>query len=135
MSDLVVQKAVCYGCYAVLDVTDNYCRHCGAATANLTGSSHGGSAAVSRGVNPAVACSARQPSFSESPWVVLPLLFLILGPFGLPLLWRSRRFTLLWKGVLTIVVVGLTAWILWAIWFILHQALAPLRELDKLRGF
>ena len=135
MSDLVVQKAVCYGCYAVLDITDNYCRHCGAATANLTGGPHGGSATASRGVNPAVARSTQQPSSSESPWVVLPLIFLILGPFGLPLLWRSRRFTLLWKSVITIVIVGLTAMILWGIWFILHQALLPLRELEKLRGF
>jgi hypothetical protein len=135
MSDFVVQKAVCYCCYAVLDIGDNYCRHCGAPTANLAGSSPGGSATASRGVNPAAASTAApQPRSSESPWIVLPLIFLILGPFGLPLLWRSRRFTLLWKSIVTIVVLGLTAMILWGIWFILHQALAPLREFDQLRS-
>jgi hypothetical protein len=54
---------------------------------------------------------------------------------ALPLLWRSRHFTLLWKGVLTGIMVGLTVFFLWSVWFSLQRALAPLRELDQLRGF
>ena len=34
-------------------------------------------------------------------WAVLLMLFVILGPFGLPLLWKSPRFTQRWKQILT----------------------------------
>jgi ascorbate-specific PTS system EIIC-type component UlaA len=43
------------------------------------------------------------------PWPVLLLLFLVLGPLGLPLLWRSPRFTRTWKIVLTGLVLVYTA--------------------------
>jgi hypothetical protein len=36
------------------------------------------------------------------PWAVVLLLFLVLGPLGLPLLWRSPSFTRGWKIVLTV---------------------------------
>ena len=36
------------------------------------------------------------------PWAVVVLLFLVLGPFGLPLLWKSPSFTRGWKIVLTV---------------------------------
>ena len=51
----------------------------------------------------------------ESPWVVLPLLFVVLGPFALPLLWRSRRFTRPWKTALSVVVVGITLFAVWQV--------------------
>lgn len=36
------------------------------------------------------------------PWVVLLMLFVILGPLGLPLLYKSPRFNRTWKIILTI---------------------------------
>lgn len=47
-----------------------------------------------------------------SLWFVLAMLFVVLGPFGLPLLWKSPRFTRSWKGMLTVVVLLYTLWIL-----------------------
>jgi hypothetical protein len=135
MTDLVIEATVCHGCYTVLDATDNYCRHCGAPTVNRAGLPEGDVSAPSFNAPPAFAPAIQPAKWSESPWVVLPLLFLILGPLALPLLWRSRRFTLLWKGVLTVIMVGLTVFLLWSVWFSLQRALAPLRELDQLRGF
>ena len=135
MSEVVIKTIVCYRCCTVLDATDNYCRHCGAATANLTGLSEGGISAASFSDKPVFTPSIQQPRWSESPWVVLTLLFLILGPLALPLLWRSRWFTRLWKIALTIITAGLTVFLLWSVWFSLQQAIAPLRELYKLRGF
>jgi hypothetical protein len=135
MNDLAIETTVCHGCYALLDAADNYCRHCGIATANLAGLSEGRIAAASFSGKPVLTPSDQQPRWSESPWVVLPLLFLILGPLALPLLWRSRQFTLLWRSVLTVIMVGLTVFLLWSVWFSLQQALTPLRELDKLRRF
>jgi hypothetical protein len=43
------------------------------------------------------------------PWAVVVLLFLVLGPLGLPLLWRSPSFTRGWKIVLTVAMVVYTA--------------------------
>jgi hypothetical protein len=134
MSSLVIETTVCHGCYAVLDATDNYCRHCGTPTVIQAALSEGDLPAASFATPPAFAPRTQPAKLSESPWVVLPLMFLVLGPFGLPLLWRSRRFTLLWKGVLTAIMAAVTVFFLWSVWFSLHQMLAPLQELDRIRG-
>ena len=68
----------------------------------------------------------------ESPWVVLPLLFLVLGPLALPLLWRSSQFTRPWKIALSIIVVGISLYVCWQIWYVMNRALAPLLQLEKL---
>ena len=36
------------------------------------------------------------------PWAVLALLFLVLGPFGLPILYKSPKLSRFWKGALTV---------------------------------
>jgi len=41
-------------------------------------------------------------------WGVLLLLFVVLGPLGLPLLWKSPSFTRGWKIVLTVLMVVYT---------------------------
>lgn len=46
------------------------------------------------------------------PLAVLVLLFVVLGPLGLPLLWRSPSFTRGWKIVLTIAMVVYTGLLL-----------------------
>ena len=43
------------------------------------------------------------------PWAVVVLLFVVLGPLALPLLWRSASFTRGWKIVLTLATVAITA--------------------------
>ena len=47
-------------------------------------------------------------SWYYRPWGVLLLLFVILGPLGLPLLWKSPSFTRGWKIVLTALMVVYT---------------------------
>lgn len=42
------------------------------------------------------------------PWMVVCMLFLVLGPFGLPLLYRSPGFTRLWRIVLTAAMIPYT---------------------------
>ena len=51
----------------------------------------------------------------ESPVVVLVALFAVLGPLGLPMLWRSRCFTRAWKIGLTVVVLLVTVALGWYI--------------------
>lgn len=43
-------------------------------------------------------------SWYHRPVPVLLLLFLVLGPLGLPLLWKSPCFTHVWKIVVTVLV-------------------------------
>ena len=51
----------------------------------------------------------KEASWYYRPWAVLLLLFLVLGPVGLPLLWKSPSFTRAWKIVLTAGVLLYTA--------------------------
>ena len=52
------------------------------------------------------------PIWYYRPWAVLILLFIVLGPFGLPLLWRSPSFTRGWKILLTLAVLAETVMLL-----------------------
>ena len=42
------------------------------------------------------------PAWYYRPWAIIVLLFVVLGPLGLPLLWRSPSFTRAWKIALTV---------------------------------
>jgi len=123
-----IEKAVCRQCFAVLDSTDRYCRHCGAPRPNARG---GAAAVVPVQTEPQPPPKPRKPT--DNPWIVLSMLFLALGPLALPLLWRSRGFNIFWKIVLTILVVVIIAIIIALMWYVIHTALAPLRDFDALR--
>ena len=111
----------------MLDAGDNYCRRCG----TPTGTSGTGRAPTL--VDAKAAPSPVQFRYWESRWIVLTLLFVVLGPFAIPLLWRSRRFTLLWKNILTVLVLGWTVLLLWVFWLILQHTFGPsLRDLNEL---
>jgi len=60
------------------------------------------------------------------PVPVLVLLFGVIGPFALPLLYKSPYFTKFWKVLLTIVVVIFTCYLIWAsikIWKMMSEVL------------
>jgi hypothetical protein len=107
----------------MLDADDNYCRRCGVPTPF----------GIKLGVS--VSTPVKQPAAWESPWLILPLLFLVLGPLAFPLLWRSRRFTFHWKCILTAVVLGLTTFLFWSAWVTTERALAPLQKALEMKGF
>jgi hypothetical protein len=44
-------------------------------------------------------------------WFVLFMLFFILGPFGLPLVWKHPRFSKTLKLILTLLMFGYTVWL------------------------
>lgn len=73
---------------------------------------------------------------STSPVVVVLLLFLLLGPFGLGMLWRNDRFELPWKIVLTVLVLIYTVGAVWYVYAAVNGALNSLGgassgDLDK----
>ena len=125
-----IERTVCRKCFAVLDAPDCFCRHCGAPTENAPTDASDIVQAQVVSENPTSRSKAM-----DNPWVVLAMLFLVLGPLGLPMLWRCSRIDTIWKVVLTVVVIGIVAVIIALVWFVLHQALAPLQELKTLRGF
>lgn len=57
-----------------------------------------------------------QPKWYYGKGFILLMLFLVLGPVGLPLLWRSPRFTPFWKVGLTTLVILYTAVLIQAAW-------------------
>jgi len=53
---------------------------------------------------------------------------------ALPLLWRSRQFSPLWKNIVTAVTLAYTLLLLGSVWFSVQEALKSFGELDKLRA-
>lgn len=125
-----VQKIVCRQCFAVLDVGDNYCRHCGTPTAD-----GGGMPPRPSPPSPIAGGGVKRPKGSESPWVVLLMLFVVLGPLALPMLWGNRHFSPVWKIVLTVVMVFVTGLVIFLAWYVVAKALEPLEQLKSLKGF
>ncbi len=71
----------------------------------------------------------------EAKWYLNPisvvlLLFFVLGPFALPLLYRSPRFSKRWKIVLTIVVIIYTSWLIFASFKIVRELYMRLQEFE-----
>lgn len=114
MSSSEIEKIVCWQCQAVLDLGDHYCRHCGAPT--------------SRPATPRDSGATLAPRAGESRLVILLMLFVVLGPLALPMLWRCRCFSTVWKLILTALVLGATLAIVWFAWFAFQAVLVPLRE-------
>ena len=129
-----IEHVLCRHCCDVVDAIDHFCRHCGfpLAEGGISGSN---SLPPDRRpiraevVSTPLKFSGGAAKWSENPWVVLVLLFFVLGPLGLPMLWRSRRFSLLWKVLLTALIVAVTVFILAMVWYVTYQLLAQLREL------
>ena len=47
------------------------------------------------------------------PWLVILMLFVVLGPFGLPLVFKSPNFRLRTKIFLTVLTLAYTAYLIW----------------------
>jgi hypothetical protein len=118
-STLEIETTICPQCDAVLDIGDRFCRRCGAPLAAPASGSDTRDASPSAG------------GWLEHPLVVLAAIVLTLGPFGLPLLWRSRRFSQPWKILLTGIILSVVTLVVLTLWYVFHVALGPLRELGN----
>ena len=70
-----------------------------------------------------------KPRWTSSIWFVLLMLFFVLGPLGLPILWKSLRFSKRAKILLTIATVIYTGWILLAARAMMEKSLQSLLDL------
>ncbi len=68
---------------------------------------------------------------SMSPIIVILLLFFVLGPFALPMLWRNDRFNTATKWVLTVMVVIYTFVALWYVWVFVENLMG---QVDQAMG-
>jgi hypothetical protein len=124
------RKNVCRQCSAVLRPDDRFCSVCGAPTRGVIGAS------PTCEMGPTSDPAAGRTRLIDNPWFILALLFLVLGPLALPLLWRSRGFSLLWKSLLTAVVVLFTVLLVFEAWSLVIQSRAYFDEVLKMeKGF
>lgn len=68
--------------------------------------------------------------FYYNRWVVLATLFLVAGPFGFPLLWRSSQFSRRAKWVLTVLVLVYTVGLIVGSGVAFQQFLKRMQELE-----
>jgi hypothetical protein len=73
----------------------------------------------------------RSPGWTESPWIILPVMFLVLGPLALPMLWRSRSFTKAWKTIVTVVCLAYTVILVWYCAVVVQEVMRSLDQLDE----
>jgi hypothetical protein len=59
------------------------------------------------------------------PVVVLLSIFLVFAVFGLPLLWKSPRFSRPWKISISIITVLYTAAIVWSLFYLIFYIFLP----------
>ncbi|PIQ83450.1 MAG: hypothetical protein COV75_07385 [Candidatus Omnitrophica bacterium CG11_big_fil_rev_8_21_14_0_20_63_9] len=89
--DEPVTSRICFMCEAVAAPGANYCGQCGAP------------------LNRTHAIPASQnPKWYHNVWVVLFMLFFVLGPFALPLVWKNPRLSRGIQIALTLVAVVYT---------------------------
>src|SRR5436309_11305700 len=74
---------------------------------------------------------APRPRWYYRPWWVLLMLFAVLGPFGLPLLWKSPSFSRWWKIALTVAVAAYSILLVEAVLIAIAAIRAALEQMDK----
>jgi hypothetical protein len=77
----------CPGCGAPAVAGASYCSRCGTA------------------INPTTPPAPTRPRWYYNVWFVLFMLFFVLGPFGLPLVWKNPSFSRPIKLVLSLIMV------------------------------
>ena len=81
---------LCLACGATMATPATYCSQCG------------------KLLNPAHVSAPPGSKWYQNVWLLLILLFFVLGPFGLPLVWKHPRFSRATKLTLTLVMVVYT---------------------------
>lgn len=101
------EKIRCSSCRTIIEAGDEYCRHCGRR-------------------------QVRSGAWYYEPGVIAVLALTVLGPFALPLVWKSPRISRNGKWAWTIVLTLLTAVLLWCLWFVSSMFLSRWQELDTM---
>ena len=123
MADHEIEKIVCPQCFTALELGATFCRHCGARRDRPT--AEAAREHVTEWPKPA-------QDLAERRGMVLLLLFVVLGPLALPVLWRSSKFSGAWKLFLTLLVLIFTVVVVWVLWYVLSMFIEALEEYEIL---
>lgn len=107
---------VCGACGTALVPAARFCSQCGFALA-------------------AVAPSTRRAAWYYNGWFIFLMLAFVLGPFGLPLVWKHPRWPRSIKTLLTVIAVGYTVWLLQVSLHTAQVVLEHFRQLNNPYGF
>jgi len=126
-----IEKTACPRCFALLDGGDRFCPHCGAE------SDRPSPQPPTPAATPELVPDRPKPprDLAESRVMVLLLLFAVLGPLALPVLWRSSRFSGVWKVFLTALVLVFTVVVVWGLWYAVNRFVESLEEYGLVRTF
>ena len=108
-----VSVAPCSACGQVVSVGAKFCSHCGFAVAAGTPS------------------ASRINKWYYNSWFILAMLAFVLGPFGLPLVWKHPRWSRSVKTLLTLGTLAYTAWLAMAT---LQMVRAVLQSVDAVNS-
>lgn len=61
-------------------------------------------------------------------WWSIWIWFALVGPFGLPFLWKSKDFNLFWKWFWTVAVIALTIGLCWMTWKTIEFSIQQFRD-------
>ncbi len=125
MSAEDLNSVLCPRCSAEVNAHDKFCRRCG--------TSLWGDAAGSAGPAEKSEGAALKPE-PHSRAKVLVLLFVLLGPLALGVLWKSPRFSRVEKWSLTILVAVLTVIVFALLWWAVDRFIDALGEVQRLQG-
>ena len=85
-----VKTEMCLACGATTATPATYCSQCG------------------KPLDPTYHPAPPAAKWHQNIWIVLVLLFFVLGPFGLPLVWKNPRFSRTVKAALSLAMVVYT---------------------------
>ena len=68
------------------------------------------------------------------PWIVVLLIFLALGPFGLPLVYKSPAFNKTWKIILTFLTLVYTIYLCVVTFQITYGVVSPFLSYETVPG-
>ena len=96
----------CWGCQRPVDFVDRFCRYCGRSR-------------------------DKTASWIHNPWIILALLFLVMGPLALPLLWKSNGFSMKQKVAVSAANILYTLLLLVSIVVLVQKYMTFLLELSQ----
>ena len=100
-------------CGAALSLTANYCAACG------------------QSVMAGAAAPAPKPKWYYNVVFVLFMLFFVLGPFALPLVWKNAKFSTGVKWLLTLLTMLYTLGVTLLLWWALRAVLAAFGQISN----
>ncbi len=114
----IAQTHQCPRCAADLSLEARYCSQCGQALEQPSG-----------GVEPP------KPKWYYNVWFVLLMLFFVMGPFGLPLVWKNPKFARWAKIALTLAMVLYTVWLVELTMKMVHAVLQGVDQFNATLQF